>query len=126
MERALRCQAVKEAMDQIDQTTRTCSHVTQHGQTGGTIEYVCESVCQKDNSTKTKLDLVSFRLQEAVQPMENVALRTGVASMFDLAKNGKRAGNNQAAISFMSFEGLEHFRTFSDVQFLLGILETTH
>jgi hypothetical protein len=32
--------------------------------------------------------------------MENVALRTGVASMFDLVKNGKRAGNNQAAIKF--------------------------
>ncbi len=54
MERALHCQAVKEAMDQIDQTTRTCSNVTQHGQTRGTIQYVCETVCPNGQLCKKK------------------------------------------------------------------------
>jgi len=38
-------QTVRDAMGQFDQATHTCSHVTKHGQTGGRIRYVCESVC---------------------------------------------------------------------------------
>ena len=37
--------AVREAMDIFDESTQNCSHVTQHGQTGSRIRYVCQSVC---------------------------------------------------------------------------------
>ena len=37
--------ALRKAMDQFDQSTRTCSHNSKHGQTGGRIRYVCVKVC---------------------------------------------------------------------------------
>ena len=45
-------QAVRDAMDVFDKDTRTCSHNTKHGQTGGKIRYVCQSVCAKGQECK--------------------------------------------------------------------------
>ncbi len=38
-------QGSEEAMDVFDKDTRTYSHDTKHGQTGGKILYVCQGVC---------------------------------------------------------------------------------
>ena len=54
----------------------------------------------KDNCAKKQHDLVSFTLPERrTQRMENVALRTGVASKLYLTKKGEKGTNNQAANS---------------------------
>ena len=42
--------AVREAMDVFDNDTRTCSPNTKHGQTGGYIQYVCQSVCNNSQN----------------------------------------------------------------------------
>jgi hypothetical protein len=39
-------------MDLFDKDTRTCSHNTKHGQTGGTMWNACESVCAKGQQCK--------------------------------------------------------------------------
>ena len=57
--------------------------------------------------------------------MENVALRTGVASMLYLAKNGKRGTNNQTAIS-SQFPRIRAFPIILRHAVPLGIVEQTH
>jgi hypothetical protein len=59
---------VKETMDKFNQNTKTCSHVTQHVQTGGKIKYVCRSVCSKGQLCKQNIELCEFNNDEKVGP----------------------------------------------------------
>lgn len=96
--------AVKEAMDKFDQSTQTCSHVTQHGQTGGKIRYVCQSVCAKGQLCKQNPASCDFATAKKVGPA------TGKCGLQDRCpfkvifsterkKGGKQSGGDQYSIA---------------------------
>jgi len=60
--------AVKEAMDKFEHSTQTCSHVTQHGQTGGKIRYKCQRVCSKGQLCKLNPGACEFSTCKKVGP----------------------------------------------------------
>ena len=96
--------AVKEAMDKFDQTSQTCSHVTQHGQTGGKIRYVCQSVCSKGQVCKQNPASCDFATAK------KVGAATGKCGLQDRCpfkvifsterkKGGKQSGGDQYSIA---------------------------
>lgn len=109
-------------MDQIDQPTRTCSHVTQHGQTvqtGGTIQYVCESVCPKGQLCKTKPGSCEFyTFINAGQANGKCGLEDrccfNVIFSKEREKGGKQSDGDQFSVSKDSSIS-DHSQTCSDL-----------
>ena len=97
-------QAVREAMDVFDKDTRTCSHNTKHGQTGGKIRYVCLSVCAKGQECKKISGSCHLATSTMVGPptgkcgMENSCCFKVIFSK-ERKNHGKQSGGDQFSVS---------------------------
>ena len=91
-------------MDKFDQSTQTCSHVTQHGQTGGKIRYVCQSVCSKGQLCKqnpASCDFATVKKVGTVTGKSDLEDRCPFKVIFstERKKGGKQSGGDQYSIA---------------------------
>jgi hypothetical protein len=101
--------AVREAMDIFDHSTQTCSHVTQHCQTGSRIRYVCQSVCAGLKDCKMNKGTCVFATSMTVGSNKGkCGLQDSCCFKVIFSKerknNGKQSGGDQFSIATDSLE----------------------